>query len=68
MISCFGPHALTDGFIESRNRRDFVAQIPLISMIGIQLSVYSEIPQYCARLYQHLHSYRNERTCHLNQP
>ena len=26
---CFGPHALTPGFMESRNRRAFVAQIPL---------------------------------------
>ena len=26
---CFGPHALTPGFMESRNHRAFVAQIPL---------------------------------------
>ena len=30
---CFGPHALTPGFMESRNRRVFVAQIPLIRII-----------------------------------
>jgi len=41
---CFGPHALTLGFMESRNRRVFVAQIPLIRTIESLLSVSSEIP------------------------
>ena len=41
---CFGPHALTPGFMESRNRRFFVAQIPLIRTIESLLSVSPEIP------------------------
>ena len=40
---CFGPHALTPGFMESRNRRVFVAQIPLIRTIGALLSFSPEI-------------------------
>ena len=41
---CFGPHALTPGFMESRNRRVFVALISLIHTIGIPLSVSPGIP------------------------
>jgi transposase len=41
---CFGPHALTPGFMESRNRQVFVAQIPLIRTIGTLLLVSPEIP------------------------
>ena len=36
---CFGPHALTPGFMESRNRRAFVAQIPMIRIIVTLFSV-----------------------------
>ena len=39
---CFGPHALTPGFMESRNRRVFVAQIPLIRIIVTLFSVPKE--------------------------
>jgi hypothetical protein len=41
---CFGPHALTPGFMESRNRRVFVALISLIHTIGTPLSVSPGIP------------------------
>ena len=36
---CFGPHALAPGFMESRNRRAFVAQIPMIRIIVTLFSV-----------------------------
>ena len=39
---CFGPHALTPGFMESRNCRAFVDQIHLIRIIGILFSVPGE--------------------------
>jgi len=45
---CFGPHALTPAFMESRNRRVFVAQIPQICTTESRLSVSPEIPQYSA--------------------
>ena len=41
---CFGPHALTPSFMESRNRRVFVALISLIHTIGTPLSVSPGIP------------------------
>jgi len=39
---CFGPHALTPGFMESLNRRAFVDQIPLIIIIVTLFSVPRE--------------------------
>jgi hypothetical protein len=51
--------------MESRNRRVFVAQIPLIRTIGSLLSVSPGIPWYSAWLYQQSHFLRIERTCHL---
>ena len=62
---CFGPHALTPGFMESRNRRVFVAQIPQICTTESRLSVSPEIPQYSAWLYPQSHFPQIERTCHL---
>ena len=41
---CFGPHALTSGFMESRNHRVFVALISVIHKIGTPLSVSPGIP------------------------
>ena len=59
---CFGPHALTPGFMESRNHRVFVAQIRTTESL---LSVSPEIPQYSAWLYPQSHFPQIERTCHL---
>jgi len=41
---CIGPHALTPGFMESRNRRVVVVQIPLIRKIGTLFSLFPDIP------------------------
>ncbi|GEM_PF-2479823 len=40
---CFGPYALTPGFMESRNRRVFIDQIPSINTFETLLSVSSSI-------------------------
>lgn len=62
---CFGPHALTPGFVESWNRQVFVAIISWTRTIESPLSVSSEIPQYSAWLYPQSHFLQIERTCHL---
>ena len=62
---CFGPHALTSGFMDSRNHRVFFAQIPLIRTIWPPLLVSPEILWYSAWLYQQLHFLLIERTCRL---
>jgi putative transposase len=42
-------HALTPVFMESRNRRVVVVQIPLIRKIGTLFSLFPEIPNYINR-------------------